>query len=618
MRQLKDTIQLNLLQQSEYLRRFSLVFCSRVQEEDTLNKTGILRHVKEIITKLRTVSDKMSRVLEYHQALGLVPLQELDQRSVKRQQSYDQVKQLLPLRHVYSSLFTTGLHLQNSLIKLRHIEGLFETLEKSKDKETVANFVPNEKQLLEWLQGFQDIQSELNTCITCLDGGVEEMEFMARPGSRASGGSSSRSAEEPDPRSAGSERVIKQDSVTTVKIDETDEIDHMDQVFEAFIAHDFSAEQPGFDDDFVPQQDSRQSRRVVKELKTVLSERRRDTEERETRALSRQINVAEEHSTDDDSSRLTGHLSLPRSLVTTKILGLSQETDSDAESIRSDTNTVRSPDSDHETTHELSDHHRGETRSLCSVNSSRTLSESSDSNRSDVEVSINISLNCLNILNQVDKSRKVYNRTTMSASYSQVLVYEASHHYNLFAQTPPRVHHKHKKRIVGLRSVSTPDIKSLTQTESSSPYVSLELLDHDEHNSDSGDDPDSSDVDSDDGDDSHRVNPGCNGVLPVNKDDIHSSNSSSSDSSQDCSKFRKPKSIKRPPLSRKMSSKLKECLLKPSDDNDDDPSSSYKNQASSYNTSTYIQKHKETMLLHNHQPVGFDRGYVKYNFYIGI
>ena len=300
MRQLKDTIQLNLLQQSEYLRRFSLVFCSRVQEEDTLNKTGILKHVKEIITKLRTVSDKMSRVLEYHQALGLVPLQELDQRSVKRQQSYDQVKQLLPLRHVYSSLFTTGLHLQNSLIKLRHIEGLFETLEKSKDKETVANFVPNEKQLLEWLQGFQDIQSELNTCITCLDGGVEEMEFMARPGSRASGGSSSRSAEEPDPRSAGSERVIKQDSVTTVKIDETDEIDHMDQVFEAFIAHDFSAEQPGFDDDFVPQQDSRQSRRVVKELETVLSEKRRDTEEREARALSRQINVAEEQSTDDD------------------------------------------------------------------------------------------------------------------------------------------------------------------------------------------------------------------------------------------------------------------------------------------------------------------------------
>ena len=30
VRQLKDTIQLSLLQQSEYLRRFSLVFCQKV------------------------------------------------------------------------------------------------------------------------------------------------------------------------------------------------------------------------------------------------------------------------------------------------------------------------------------------------------------------------------------------------------------------------------------------------------------------------------------------------------------------------------------------------------------------------------------------------------------
>ena len=58
----------------------------------------------------------------------------------------------MPLRHVYTSLFSTGLHLQNSLLKLRHMEGLFESLEKSKDKETVANFMPDEQQMLEWLQ----------------------------------------------------------------------------------------------------------------------------------------------------------------------------------------------------------------------------------------------------------------------------------------------------------------------------------------------------------------------------------------------------------------------------------------------------------------------------------
>ena len=94
VKQLKDTIQLSLLQQSEYLRRFSLTFCQKVQEEDQLNKTGILKHVKEIISKLRIVSDRMSAVLEYHQALGLVPLHELDQKclALKKQQSLDQVK----------------------------------------------------------------------------------------------------------------------------------------------------------------------------------------------------------------------------------------------------------------------------------------------------------------------------------------------------------------------------------------------------------------------------------------------------------------------------------------------------------------------------------------------
>ena len=105
VKQLKDTIQLSLLQQSEYLRRFSLTFCHKVQEEDHLNKTGILKHVKEIISKLRIVSDKMSNVLEYHQALGLVPLHELDQKclALKKQQSLDQVK-------VIQNTVNKGLH----------------------------------------------------------------------------------------------------------------------------------------------------------------------------------------------------------------------------------------------------------------------------------------------------------------------------------------------------------------------------------------------------------------------------------------------------------------------------------------------------------------------------
>ena len=42
------------------------------------------------------------------------------------------MQKLLPLRSVYTNLFSTGLHLQNSLLKVRHLEGFFDTLEKFK------------------------------------------------------------------------------------------------------------------------------------------------------------------------------------------------------------------------------------------------------------------------------------------------------------------------------------------------------------------------------------------------------------------------------------------------------------------------------------------------------
>ena len=67
-----------------------------------LNKAGVLKHVKEIISKLRTVSAKMSNIFEYHQALGLVPLPELDQKSLslRRQRSLDQVQVILIFQRI--------------------------------------------------------------------------------------------------------------------------------------------------------------------------------------------------------------------------------------------------------------------------------------------------------------------------------------------------------------------------------------------------------------------------------------------------------------------------------------------------------------------------------------
>ena len=59
----------------------------------------------------------------------------------------------MPLRNVYSSLFSTGLHLQNSLLKIRHLEGFFEAFDKNKNSsECVSNLMPDEAQLLDWLK----------------------------------------------------------------------------------------------------------------------------------------------------------------------------------------------------------------------------------------------------------------------------------------------------------------------------------------------------------------------------------------------------------------------------------------------------------------------------------
>ena len=62
IRALKDAVQLALVQQSEYLRRFSLVFCEKVREDNDLSKTGVLKQIREMATTLKIINSKLSRV----------------------------------------------------------------------------------------------------------------------------------------------------------------------------------------------------------------------------------------------------------------------------------------------------------------------------------------------------------------------------------------------------------------------------------------------------------------------------------------------------------------------------------------------------------------------------
>jgi len=469
VRQLKDTIQLSLLQQSEYLRRFSLTFCDKVREEEELSKTGVLKHVKDIIVKIRKVTEKLAKVFEYHQALGLLPVPELEQRALtlRKQQSLDEVKKILPLKHVYTSLFSTGLHLQNSLLKVRHLEGFFDLFEKYKadHQENVSALLPDDEKLLEWLKGFKDIQVELNACLTCLDEGVEQIDDLKRPVS-----SRSLPSDETWSDLSSADSVAGSSNHNTQRvITESDEQSHMDEVFEAFISCDTTNLK--FEDDFVQensnaqtQEEKKQSKKVLKELKSVLKVKEKEFQVREAKAIARQARVnsvdfsvsenggkegnenghkgplhhALDKETDEDQiHKQEAEVATP--LVKSNILGTSQLTDSDAESIRSGI-TVKSPDSD-------PGHHSDSVSFAASnrlqVNDSESL-DTSDTEGEDNDGQVVKKPPSLKSLPSM--SRSIHNPRGSAGSCS------------------------------GTRSFSTPDLKRLAEGEAASPYVSLEKL----------------------------------------------------------------------------------------------------------------------------------------------
>ena len=175
VKELKDVVQVALIQQSEYLRRFALSFSESVREDNELNKAGVLEQVRETISKIKEINAKLGKVFEYHQAMGVV-----SEKNQKHLLSKRQTVDLIPLRSVYTSLFSTGLHLQNSLLKVRNLEKVFDAIEKKKTKSTdmVVALAPSDDHLLEWLKGFQSVQTELNACVGCLDDGISQIGLL--------------------------------------------------------------------------------------------------------------------------------------------------------------------------------------------------------------------------------------------------------------------------------------------------------------------------------------------------------------------------------------------------------------------------------------------------------
>ena len=273
---LKDVVQLGLVQQSEYLRRFALSFSSKGRDEDKEKevKSGLmLKHIRDLVGTVRKINSKLSKVFEYHQAMGMT--------SENKKRSPNPNHQLLPLRTVYTSLFSTGLHLQNSLLKIRDLEQAFEFMEKKKTKNTdmIRALIPNDESVVQWLNGFKGVQSDLNACIDCLDEGICQMNSMR----------------DKDDETV-KEEVDKVEIITPTTVDPKVTIDddftpdeNLDEVFEAVIKAEekFEETQQELDEYLLNQKFPSQSDRVIEELKVVLVERSLETDRREALALQR-------------------------------------------------------------------------------------------------------------------------------------------------------------------------------------------------------------------------------------------------------------------------------------------------------------------------------------------
>ncbi|XP_059091806.1 uncharacterized protein LOC131887267 [Tigriopus californicus] len=302
VRALKDVVQLTLIQQSEYLRRFSLAFCEKAREDHKLDEVGVVSQVKNLVSSIRKINSKLGQVFDYHQAMGLLSEKKSKSLLLSRRQKID----LLPLRSIYTSLFSTGLHLQNSLLKIRDLEKHFDHLEKSKTRDTdmFAALLPSDEHLLEWLKGFQAVQTELNACVGCLDEGVSQIDFLQAKDKATP----SKLTPQNEQNQSNVEKDTQKETDILVKMSVSTSTEPVDEVFEAVIPKNGVVDESHSEgeDPIVTLERKKkslermQSDRVLDELRHVLVEKAAERERREALALARMNGDTQEETDRED------------------------------------------------------------------------------------------------------------------------------------------------------------------------------------------------------------------------------------------------------------------------------------------------------------------------------
>ena len=127
---------MHFLKIDEYIiRQTRKIWIAKTREDNDgiqrpLNKAGVLKHISELIETLDKINKKLSRVFDYHEAMGIDLKRENNQTALSKAKNKRDQLDFVPLRTIYTSLFSTGLHLQNSLLRVRQLEKIFDLMEK--------------------------------------------------------------------------------------------------------------------------------------------------------------------------------------------------------------------------------------------------------------------------------------------------------------------------------------------------------------------------------------------------------------------------------------------------------------------------------------------------------
>merc|ERR1719158_2389419 len=246
--QLKDIIHLYLLHQSEYLRRVTLGI-------STLQP----KHLEDITEKISLLADSLGNILRYEEAMEVTT----DKPDTK-------------LVAPHNILNSTGLHLHACLLMVRNMQDISSY---SGEEE------PTGEQLPELLQGLEEVQTILKRCQDIIEDGISSISNITKNNQNANVAQYSDTGV-PDPPPPINDRKLDK------KICWEDETtDHLDEVFEAYTQNcrgNFNTCSERREEEVKNRFEKKQSKKVLRELKTALVSKQREWKVIEARAIARQ------------------------------------------------------------------------------------------------------------------------------------------------------------------------------------------------------------------------------------------------------------------------------------------------------------------------------------------